>query len=242
MFLMIKTFNHIFQKFFKVHNVVNNKISSPEQIFKEIYKSHQWSGISKSGPGSDLTQTKVIREELPKIIKELKIASLLDIPCGDFFWLKEVDLGFVNYIGADIVDDVIIQNRKMYLKKNRTFQKLNIIDDELPKVDLVFCRDLFVHFSFEDIFKSINHIIKSDSKFLLTTSFISRKKNKNISTGDWRTLNLQISPFFFPQPIGIINEKCEEGNGKFYDKSLLLWDVKELGKNIINRIMKESLK
>src|SRR3989337_577739 len=106
MFLMIKTFNHIFQKFFKAHHVANNKISSPEQIFKEIYKSHQWSGISKSGPGSDLTQTKVIREELPKIIKKLKIASLLDIPCGDFFWLKEVDLGFVNYIGADIVDDV----------------------------------------------------------------------------------------------------------------------------------------
>ena len=39
---------------------------------------------SFSGTGSNLDQTKEIIKKLPILIKNYKIKSILDIPCGDF--------------------------------------------------------------------------------------------------------------------------------------------------------------
>jgi hypothetical protein len=38
---------------------------------------------------------------------------LLDIPCGDFNWMKLLNLG-VDYIGADIVGELIAENRRRF--------------------------------------------------------------------------------------------------------------------------------
>jgi len=195
-----------------------------EDVFTEIYRTNFWNtNESRSGPGSDLIQTKTICKQLPKLFKELEITSILDIPCGDFFWLKEVNLDFLNYTGGDIVEDIITQNNLEYSKKNRRFVKLDLINDKLPKTDLILCRDVFPHFSFANIMESIKNIKKSGSKYLLTTSLISKKKNQDIITGDWRPLNLLAPPFNFPKPIFIINEHCSEKSSP--DKSLLLWKI-----------------
>ena len=198
-----------------------------ESVFTEIYQKNLFKGNeSRSGSGSNLEQTEIIRKELPDLVAELKIQSMLDIPCGDFFWLKEVDLDSIQYTGVDIVDDIISSNNKKYAKQNRNFIKLNILEDVLPKVDLFLCRDLLVHFSFDDIKKAVNNIKKSGSKYLLTTSFPNLKQNNDIITGDWRKLNLQIPPISFPNPIKQILEKCIEKNCA--DKSLLLYHIKDL--------------
>jgi len=198
-----------------------------ESVFTEIYQKNLFKGNeSRSGTGSNLKQTEIIRRELPNILNELKIQSMLDIPCGDFFWLKEIDLSFLSYIGADIVDDIISSNNKKYAKQNRNFIKLDILEDDLPKVDLILCRDLLVHISFNDIKKAVNNIKKSQIKYILTTSFPNLKQNNDIITGDWRKLNLQIPPISFPNPMKQILEKCTEKNGT--DKSLLLYQIKDL--------------
>ena len=204
---------------------VRLQINSVESIFSEIYRQNRWGGISRSGVGSDLKQTKIIRNELPKILKNFKITTILDIPCGDFFWLKEIDLGFLSYIGADIVEDIINNNEK-YKLKNRKFVKLDIINDNLPKVDLILCRDLFIHFSFDDIWKSINNIKKSGSKYILTTSYTKTEQNNDILTGQWCQLNLEIHPFSLPRPIRTIDEKSSIKQD--FGKSLLLWKVEDL--------------
>jgi len=215
-------------------NLITRKIfkkkygdSSIESIFTEIYKTNYWgSAESRSGLGSELIQTKTIREKFPELFRELEITSLLDIPCGDFNWLKEVDLSFLSYIGGDIVDDVIRHNNANYSKKNRKFLKLDILKDNLPKVDLILCRDLFIHFSFNDIFKSFNSIKKSGSKYLLTTSYPSIKKNHDIFSGQWHPVNLLIPPFSFPKPIRFIDEKNSEKG--IPNKHLLLWRITDL--------------
>jgi len=83
-----------------------------EDIFTGIYLSNGWSGKeSKSGTGSDLDQTRIIRQQIPKLFRKLGIKSVLDVPCGDFWWFKEMDLGNIKYIGADIVPELIKSNR-----------------------------------------------------------------------------------------------------------------------------------
>ena len=92
-----------------------------KQIFNFYYKTNQWkSKESASGTGSTLQQTKNIRKALLQFIHDYKITSILDIPCGDFYWMKELDLENIRYTGADIVEDLIEENQK-YKKDNLTF-------------------------------------------------------------------------------------------------------------------------
>ena len=155
---------------------------------------------------------------------------MLDIPCGDFNWLKEVDLDFLSYTGADIVSDIIHQNNERFAKKNREFIQMDILTDELPTVDLILCRDLFTHIPLHDIFKAINNIKKSHSTYLLASSHILHpgvKANYEIITGQHRPINLLLSPFSFPKPLTIIDEKISL---KERNKRLLLWKISDLPK------------
>jgi len=202
------------------------KALSSEELFLKIYKKHYWGGKSRSGLGSDLTYTKALREKFPKLLKELDVHSILDIPCGDFNWLKEVNLDFIDYVGCDIVNEIIINNNKNYSNKNKRFLKLDIKNDDLPSADLILCKDLMQHLSFEDIWKTINNIKKTKAKFLLASSNIETKTNSDIVTGGSRKINLLAPPFSFPSPIQMINE---ENPIKLHrDKRLLLWEIKSL--------------
>ncbi|MDH3610813.1 MAG: hypothetical protein OEM79_03515 [Nitrosopumilus sp.] len=113
-----------------------------EEIFTLIYQNKLWSkssstgtGISRSGSGANLEQTKSIRTELPKLLRELKINSMIDVPCGDFLWMKEINLDFLSYLGCDIVSEIIEKNNKTYSNEKRKFFKLNITQDSLPETD-----------------------------------------------------------------------------------------------------------
>lgn len=202
---------------------------SAQEVFTSIYKSNIWGGKkSVSGKGSDVEQTATIVRELPSLFKQYEIKSMLDIPCGDYEWMSKVDKSGIDYIGADIVHDLIEENKAKYSSESVHFQVLNLIEDKLPTVDLMFVRDCLVHLSYENICKSIENIKASGSKYLLTTSFVNRKKNKDIVTGRWRALNLMVKPFNFSQPLEMLNENCTEGNGRYSDKTLCLWKISDL--------------
>ena len=204
-------------------------LTPAEDIFIDIFHRNKWRGKeSVSGSGSDLFQTRVVRNELPAVCGDFDVHTMLDIPCGDFHWMKHVDLEGIDYNGADIVTDLIQQNKR-YETSNIHFCKLNLIDDKLPKVDLVFCRDCLVHLSFKDTFLALHNICGSGSTYLLTTTFTNRQLNHDIATGHWRPLNLEVTPFSFPPPLKTINEECTEGDEAFSDKSLGLWRLADIG-------------
>src|SRR5687768_15349072 len=205
-----------------------------QKTFTNIFLSNGWSGEeSVSGPGSSMERTAIIREKLPGIFKEYNIKTLLDIPCGDFNWFKSLDLELIQYTGADIVSPLIRLNSQQYQKENIRFRVLNIIKDPLPAVDMIFCRDCLVHLSNQQIAKALNNIMRSGSKWLLTTSFTGRTNNDDIVTGSWRPLNLQAPPFNLPPALEIIMEDCKAEGGIYADKSLSLWEIKGLEKLVI---------
>lgn len=203
---------------------------TPEAIFTEIFEGNKWRGEgSVSGPGSDLNGTDAIRSELPNICEELDISTILDIPCGDFHWMRHVDLEGIDYTGADIVAELIQENRK-FKGPGIRFSKINLIEDELPTADLVLCRDCLVHLSLRDATLALSNICRSKSKYLLTTTFTARRRNRDIATGQWYPINLELPPFCFRPPLKATDEKCAEGRGIYADKTLGLWriaDVKE---------------
>src|SRR5215475_5642841 len=116
--------------------------------------------------------------------------------------MRKVDLVKVDYIGADVVPSVIKANQQTYGSKNVRFVVSDITRDQLPRADLVLCRDCLVHLSFEDIHKIIENIRSSGSKYLLASDSPHVRLNENKITGlDWRHLNLSSPPFNFPEPI-----------------------------------------
>jgi hypothetical protein len=205
---------------------------SIEAVFSNIHLENSWgSRESVSGEGSTFVQTGAIRLRLPDLIRQRGIRTMLDLPCGDFHWMKEVSLDLDHYIGSDIVVALVEQNRQRYGRgapQLREFVRLDLTRDDLPRVDLMFCRDCLVHLAHGDVIRALSQIKASGATYLLTTTYPERKWNENIPTGLWRPLNLERPPFSLPKPLDILIEGSTEGKGGFTDKCLGLWRVADL--------------
>jgi glycosyltransferase involved in cell wall biosynthesis len=211
----------------------SEKVADIQSQFTKIYRKNLFCGSeSRSGVGSNLDQTKVVREELPKLVRKLGVKTFVDAPCGDFYWMKETILKVDRYIGIDLVEEIVKKNKEKYQRRGRTFICRNIIEDDIPKADMILCRDCLVHLTFDQGIELVKNFKRSGSTFLLATTFTERCINFNSidegNVGKWRPLNMQLPPFNFPNPICIINEKCSEGEGEFKDKSLGLWRLKDI--------------
>jgi hypothetical protein len=190
--------------------------------FTKIYSENLWaSPESVSGAGSEMANTANIRKELPNIFSKFNIKSMLDIPCGDFNWMKSVDLSGINYIGADIVNQVVEANKAKY---KMDFRNLDITKDDLPKSDLVFVRDCLGHLSNDNVAKAIENVKRSGSTYLLATSFTKYTSNTDIEDGGWKCINLMVEPFTL-NPIYLINEDCQEGYPDYNDKCMILFKL-----------------
>ena len=218
----------------KVFNrAVNSKEINLPKYFSDIYLQNSFEGDdSKSGPGSDLIQSETIREKIPELLRELEVKSFCDVPCGDFNWMKLLNLSGITYTGHDIAPELIDNLKVQFESETRKFSVLNLVDEIPSKSVLIFCRDLLVHLSFSDALSALNNIKKSNSTYLLTTSFPGHFRNRNIkyraNKVKWYPINLELQPFNFPHPLLIINENCTEGQGLFSDKSLVLFKIGEL--------------
>ncbi len=212
----------IYRRLREVQQTLGLGSPSMGTVFTDIYRNNLWSDPeSVSGRGSSLARTEVIRSALPAVLTSLNAQSLLDAPCGDFNWMQHVDLEGIEYTGADVVPDLIARNRQMHSLRGRTFVVADVTRDPLPKVDVVLCRDCFIHLSFRDIKAALNNF-KRSAEFVMATTHVDVTKNEDTRTGGWRSINLQLPPFNLPPPQQLIVEDAELG------KSLGLWSLKEL--------------
>ena len=170
--------------------------------FAAIYERGVWrqskAQQAGSGPGSELHMTDNIRSELPNVLRRNNVQHLVDLGCGDWTWMSRVDLP-CNYLGVDIVADVVRRNQEHYGSANVAFMQLDAVVEEIPRCDAVLCREVLFHLSFEDG-KSVIKNIKRNAKWLIVTSDPGIWFNSDIPSGDFRMLNLQRAPFRFPTP------------------------------------------
>ena len=200
-----------------------------QERFERIYHTNLWSDPeTRSGTGSSLDSTRVLREKLPDALRQLGTRALLDAPCGDFTWMDHVDLTGIEYIGADIVHSIVESNREQYARDDRKFIELDLTRDDLPRADVLLCRDCLVHLSYANIARVLANVPRSNVRYLLMTSFPGRGDNKDVEDGDWRPLDFEAAPFSFPQPVMTIVEECDEEGGSYADKSLCAWAVADI--------------
>ncbi len=188
----------------------HNSPSAPRslsEIFSDYYRSNGWGDDETvSGVGSRLDATINLRAQLPLLLEQFEIKSILDSPCGDYNWFRRIERGDVKYLGVDIVPDLVEHNRQRYGNQNTEFVNLDITRDPLPAADLMICRDLLAHLPFKDIGRIFNNILSSDIKYILLTHHHECTGNSDAYAGGYRPLNLELFPFDFPEPILAIDD------------------------------------
>ena len=98
-----------------------------KDYFEHIFLEKKFNSNNHSGNGSMPEQTIELIKNLPEIIKKYNINTLLDIPCGDFEYMKYIHSQIPNYIGGDISENVIKRNKELF--PNVNFQVINLQAD-----------------------------------------------------------------------------------------------------------------
>lgn len=197
--------------------------------FGRIHESNAWGDPnSRSGVGSGYDATAAIRGVLPGLLDELEVTSLLDIPCGDFYWMSTVELGDRTYIGGDLLPRIIQENRRLYGSDRRHFEVIDAVNGRLPETDLILCRDLLVHLTLDVAYRALQNFARACPDWVLLTTFPERDINPDCIPGDWRPLNMELPPFNLPPPMKLINERDTQAGGAFSDKSIGVWRISQL--------------
>lgn len=206
------------------------QVRGRHRIFTEYYRDNYWKDReSLSGPGSSLGTTASIRAALPELFARHGIERLLDLPCGDFHWMSHLEHRLELYIGGDIVEPLVQENRERHGAPGREFWVIDSIEDPLPDADLLLCRDLLQHLSHRDIGRFFGNVAASGIPLLLVTDFVGDLPYRDVTTGGWRPVRLTAPPFCFPEPLETIVEGrpdwAEDGG---VVKQLSLWRVADL--------------
>lgn len=204
-----------------------NAGKSAQEIFSEYWTNNHWRNIeSRSGDGSTIAYTENIRAEIPRLLDRLNAQSILDAPCGDFNWFKEIQLApSVKYIGGDIVADLIGELNREHASSQRRFVRLDVTADKLPAVDLWLCRDLIFHLPTSDVINLLHNFASSNIKYILITSHSAQNiDNTDTFMGGFRMINLENPPFYLPIPEARVRDYIDG----FPERHLLLYRREEL--------------
>ena len=206
----------VFSKFFQNFFLLSDKFKR-DTVFYYIYKSNHWRDYKRplenesvSGLGSDYEITKKLISELDFFINKNNIKSILDIACGDFNWAKHLLENNKNleYLGLDIVNDIIKSNKKLYSSKKVNFICSDVLIEDIPQnYDLIILRDFFIHIKNNDIDIMINKIKSSRCKYFAINNFPNLEKNTDVKGyGHHRFVNIEIEPYKLNNAFYIIDD------------------------------------
>jgi SAM-dependent methyltransferase len=191
-----------------------------ESVWNLIYANNSWNGVdSLSGPGSDFLPTQYVARDLKDVIDRIGAKTVLDVGCGDAFWIPELP----GYVGVD--PSYMACDRALINHPDRDFRVLDPVVEELPQADAAICRLVIQHLNLsngmaviENIRRHCKWLIGSTNtdgyNFVLTTDF----------TANAYSPNMEVAPFNLGVPIEYIldgyyvdrdDERSERDPGKY---------------------------
>jgi len=165
------------------------------EAFTLAYKTGQWH--HGSGSGSSPANTRAYRKFLAAYMRERQIKSVLDIGCGDWQFSRLIDWTGIAYTGLDVVPAVLEHNWERYWKPGLRFECGDVLNGwQLPRTDLVLCKDLFQHWPDAAIHQLGARL--AGRRALLTYDFSWFWPHEDIAPGGYRSLDLAAPPFSWP--------------------------------------------
>jgi hypothetical protein len=182
--------------------------------FQIVHDQNLWENPeSKSGGGSTVEFTKFIREDFSKWLHDNGVTSMVDLPCGDFNWMRLVDFpAGMTYHGIDIVPDLIAANSQQYQNDHVQFSVGDIIAGPVPAANAYFCRDVFIHFPNDAVEKSIANVRVAGAKWLIATTFPDVKSKVDTVFPNSRKQNMAL---FLGEPDAMLEDFGDGMTDKF---------------------------
>jgi len=137
-------------------------------------------GGSWDGPGSSLDNTDQLFRMLPGLLHRLGVTFMLDVGCGDWNWMRLVDLTGIEYTGWDVDPGRIAKCRARvgigdYTsldRPNTLFEEVNVLTvEEVEAYDLILCRDVLAHLPTGHIQAVLQKFQASGSEWLLASTY-----------------------------------------------------------------------
>jgi hypothetical protein len=188
-----------------------------EEHFTKTYNLNSWeSKESLSGPGSERNSNLVflcidiIINLINKELTNTDTIILADIPCGDFNWIDillseiktKTHIKNIEYYAYDIVKNIENDfNNKLKKMSNikYSFTQFDATKQISIKADIILCKELFIHLSYDDINLVLSNFKKSNSSYLICSDhneLITINKNiKYDAYGECRNISLVLDPF-----------------------------------------------
>lgn len=173
---------------------------------------------SMNGPAANMAGSANVRHELPFLLREYKITSMLDVPCGDLSWIRHTDLrSLYVYIGVDVDRRLIDEARRACPMGG--FICANILTREkLPVVDLILCRDFLMCLPDEHLQSVIEKFKCSAAAYLLASNYPGSSNTFDYHPEQFpilgyleRPYDLTAPPFNLEQIDGIIENQASAG-------------------------------
>ena len=164
-------------------------------FFGRVFEKNAWGGIfSRSGTGSEGQPAKQKVEVLTDLLNRYGIRTVLDIGCGDFYWMRELVDRVDCYLGLDIVPRLVENNRARYGSEKVDFRDLDLTRETIDAIgderrwDLVVCVDVIGHLSNAEVSSLLQVLVRDlNFRYLLLTNrrdaqsllYLTREKTRH---------------------------------------------------------------
>jgi SAM-dependent methyltransferase len=198
-----------------------------KDAMEQIYEMNLWgdnqsefySGVGSHHPAIVDPFIEVVRSFLTSFDTPLVVC---DLGCGDFNVGNKLVKYTRKYIAADIVEDLIERNKKLFNEDNLEFRCLDIAVDELPSGDCAIGRQVLQHLSNDEVGSILNKL--TDFKYVILTEHVPEGDfipNKNIISGQGTRLKKQSGLDVSAPPFELkvkeekllLSQPSEDGNG-----------------------------
>lgn len=187
----------------KTHSEETKKQATPsiEEAFNWVYRTGEWGkdekGEGTSGSGSTFENAKPYMSFLTEFLKKHEITSVVDLGCGDWQFSQHINWQGIHYTGFDVVKSVVEKNKAKFSTASIQFAQADGMQTDLPKADLLICKDVLQHLPLKEIQNFLPQLKKY--KYCLITNDVDNSTltsgNLDIPVGAYRSLDLTKPPF-----------------------------------------------
>ena len=163
-----------------------------KEIFADIYEKERWGKGRGSGPGSSLFSNKKYIPFLENFLRDNNITSVIDFGCGDWQFSQYIDWGDIDYLGLDVVDSVIENNKKQF--PEYSFVSDTDVFKYLSDRKLIIIKYVLMHWPDEEIESFLDKPTKYNIWILLINSAVNQPIKRKLKVGGWSPLEYDKLP------------------------------------------------
>ena len=171
-----------------------------QKIFSNWYSPVQTNGNLTGA--SSVPGTQRLRDTIIELFERHNISSIFDAGCNDCNWIKIVSQ-FVQYQGGDISLAMVADAQHRHPELDMVLH--DVTTDPIPKVDLLFVRDVAIHLNNHDRGQLWLNWYRSNVPWMLIThqTYIDQNTDVEYSTENFpfSAVNWQLPPWNFPDPL-----------------------------------------